>query len=281
MITDKAASVSRIITRIALALWTVLVVGPLLWTLYSSLKNNTAFFASPWAFPDELHFENYVNAWVAAKISTFFVNSVIVVAASLFLLLLMSSTTAFVLAKYHFPGKKWVEQLYVACTGIPMVLVLVPLFFVAQSLHMTDSLIGLIIIYPMIYLPFSVFLLLSFFKGVPNALMEAAMMEGASHYRLFFNIMLPLVKSGLFIVAIINLMNYWNEYPYALTLISSESKYTVPIGINYLASAMQYRTDFGALFAGLVISMVPVLIVYAVFSKHLQTGMALGGAVKG
>lgn len=272
---------SKLLTRLLLMAWTILVVGPLVWTLYSSLKNNMAFFKSPWALPDQFHFENYYNAWVSSNISAYFLNSVIVVGASLLILLLMSSTTAFVLAKYKFWGDKLTEGLYVACMGIPMVLVLVPLYFFAQTLHVTDSLIGLIVVYPMIYLPFSIFMLLGFFKGVPNSLIEAAMMEGASEYRIFFSIMLPLVKSGLFIVSIVNLMNYWNEYPYALTFLSSEANFTVPIGINYLAATMEYRTDFGALFAGLVISMVPVLVVYAVFNKQLQYSMSISSAVKG
>lgn len=208
-------------------------------------------------------------------------NTLLVVGGTTLLLLLLSSTTAFVLAKYRFPGRGFLENIYVACTGVPMVLVLVPLFFLCNTLHLTNNLWGLILVYPVLYLPFSIFLLMGFFKGVPNSLLEAAMIDGASEYGIFFRVTLPLVKSGLLIVTIVNVMNYWNEYTFALTFLSDETKFTLSIGINYLSSAMQYRTDFGALFAGLVISMIPVLVLYAIFNKQLQEGMAVNSAVKG
>lgn len=277
----KKITPGGIIARVLLILWAVMVLYPLLWTLQSSFKNNIGIFTDPWALPDRMHWENYVNAWTAANISTYFFNTLLVVGGTALLLLLLSSTTAFVLAKYRFPGRGFLENVYVACTGVPMVLVLVPLFFLCNTLHLTNNLWGLILVYPVLYLPFSIFLLMGFFKGVPNSLLEAAMIDGASEYGIFFRVTLPLVKSGLLIVTIVNVMNYWNEYTFALTFLSDETKFTLSIGINYLSSAMQYRTDFGALFAGLVISMIPVLVLYAIFNKQLQEGMAVNSAVKG
>lgn len=281
MTKNKKITAGGVIARVLLVLWAVMVIYPLLWTIQSSLKNNIGIFTNPWAMPDRMHWENYKNAWTAANISTYFFNTLIVVGGTTLLLLLLSSTTAFVLSKIRFHGRGLLENIYVACTGIPMVLVLVPLFFLCNSLHMTDSLWGLILVYPVLYLPFSIFLLMGFFKGVPNSLIEAAMLDGASEYDIFFRVMLPLVKSGLLIVTIVNVMNYWNEYTFALTFLSNEKNFTLSIGINYLSSAMQYRTDFGALFAGLVISMLPVLALYAVFNKQLQEGMSVNSAVKG
>jgi len=277
----RSVTLGGILIRIVFVIWTVAVLYPLIWAVLSSLKDNVEIFSSPWKLPSELHWENYLNAWVSARISTYFLNTVLVVGGTMLLLMLMSTTTAFVLSKYKFRGRNFVENLYVACMGIPMVLVLVPLYFIAQSMHLNNSLIGLIIIYPMMYLPFSILLMMGFFKSIPDSLIEAARLDGASEYKIFFKVMLPLVKSGLVIMAIVNILNYWNEYTYALTFLSDDTKYTLSIGISYLSASMQYRTDFGALFAGLVISMIPVLIIYAVFNKQLQEGMAVNSGVKG
>ncbi len=269
------------IVRVLLILWTVVIVYPIVWTVLTSFKDNVGIFSDPWALPDVFRFENYANAWKTAHISAYFLNSLIVVGGTTVLLLLLSSTTAYALAKLRFRGGGLLETIYVACTGIPMVLILVPLFFLCDKLHMTNSLLGLILVYPVLYLPFAIFMLAGFFKGVPDSIIEASRLDGASEFGIFFRIALPLVRSGLLIVAIVNVMNYWNEYTFALTFLSDETKFTLSIGIKYLSSTMKYRTDFGALFAGLVISMIPVLLLYAVFNRQLQEGMAANSAVKG
>lgn len=277
----KSVTLGGILIRIVFVIWTAAVLYPLIWAVLSSLKDNVAIFSNPWELPQKIHWENYKNAWVSAKISAYFFNTIVVVGGTILLLTIMSTSTAFVLSKYAFRGRSFVENLYIACMGIPMILVLVPLFFIAQSMNLTNSIPGIIIIYPVLYLPFSIFLMIGFFKAIPDSLLEASRLDGASDYYIFIKIMLPLVKSGLVILTIVNVLNYWNEYTYALTFLSDEAKYTLSIGISYLSASMQYRTDFGALFAGLVISIIPVLIIYAVFNKQLQEGIAVNSAVKG
>ncbi len=267
--------------RVLLLGWTVTVVFPLLWTMYSSLKDNKAFYADPLGLPGVFHFENYVNAWVTAEFGHFFANSLYVVAGALLLSLLVSSMAAYVLSKFRFFGSKMLLLFFLSGTMVPAIVSFVPLYFFSQSLHLTEKLSGLILIYAFTSLPFAVFLIYGFMRKIPDAFSEAATIDGASYYATFFRIVLPLSKPGLVIAGIINVMNFWNEYIIALTFITNPKKYTVPVGISNLSGTMQYRTDFGALFAGLVIGMLPMILIYILFQKQLQEGMAAGSGLKG
>lgn len=280
MIKSIRFAVAKNFIRIILFVWSILVVYPVVWVMYSSFKSNRDFYESPWALPTILHFENYYNAWITSNFAAYMLNSLIVVLASLILSLLMSSTTSYILAKYKFRGLKIIENTYIGSMMIPSVLLLIPLFFQVKALHMTDKLSTLILLYAVSFVPFSVFMLMGFMKGIHDSYIEAAVMDGCSEFRVFFKVIAPMSKPGLFIIALLNIMGSWNEYVMALTFLSSENKFTVPIGLSYLSSTMKFRTDFGALFAGLVIAMVPILIIYGIFQRQLQEGMAAGG-VKG
>jgi N-acetylglucosamine transport system permease protein len=164
---------------------------------------------------------------------------------------------------------------------VPSIVSLVPLYFFASTLHLTEKLFGLVLIYAFTSIPFTVFLLIGFMKKIPDALSEAATIDGCSYYKIFFKIIMPLSKPGLVIAGILNVLNFWNEYIMAVTFVTNPKKYTVPVGISMLAGSMQYRTDYGALFAGLVIGMLPMIVVYSIFQKQLQEGMAAGSGIKG
>jgi len=280
--TERGISgIPTMILRFLMLIWTITVLFPLVWTLYSSLKDNKAFYANPWALPDVLHFENYYNAWVTSSFGNYFLNSLFVVAGALLLSLLVSSMAAYVLSKFRFFGSRILLLFFLSGTMLPSVVSFVPLYFFSQSLNLTGKLIGLIIVYGFTNLSFSIFLIYGFMKKIPMAFTEAATIDGCSYYSIFFRIMLPLAKPGLVIAGILNAMTFWNEYILALVFITDPKKYTVPVGISMLSGTMQYRTDFGALFAGLIIGMVPMIIVYAIFQKQLQEGMAAGSGVKG
>jgi N-acetylglucosamine transport system permease protein len=146
------------------------------------------------------------------------------------------------------------------------------------SLH--DSHAGLILIYVAASLPFTVFTLTAFFRTLPNEVREAAMMDGASEYRVFFSVMMPLARPGLITVAIFNFLGLWNEYLFGLVFLSSDRLKTLPLGLASISMQAQYKSDFGLLFAGLVIAMLPTLIVYIVLQEKLTKGIT-AGAIKG
>jgi N-acetylglucosamine transport system permease protein len=162
---------------------------------------------------------------------------------------------------------------------IPMILGLVPLFFLLNDLGLINKLTGLVIVYTAWALPFSIFVLVSFFKTLPKELEEAAYIDGAGYYRTFFDVMLPLARSGIISIGIMNGLNIWNEYLMGTVFVNDPAKYTVPVGIAVMQAEMQYRTEWGPLFAGLMLSMIPVMIVYVLFQRHIVAGVT-AGAVK-
>jgi ABC-type glycerol-3-phosphate transport system permease component len=290
----------------------VAVVYPLVWILYTSAKSTQEVYANPFGLPKLLTapsranagplIENYSNAWIKSQFSSYFVNSVKVVGISLGLILLFSAMAAYVLARFEFRGRGLISTLFLSGLIIPMQLILIPLFFqfsdmgewltsalsplsqrvglggLTISFH--DSHEGLILIYVAASLPFSVFVLTAFFRTLPEELREAALMDGASEAQVFRTVMMPIAKPGLVTVAIFNFLGLWNEYLFALVFLNNNQLKTLPLGLASVSMQAQYKTDFGLLFAGLVIVMLPTLIVYILLQERLTKGVTLG-ALKG
>ena len=275
---SKGAKISRLLIRIILIVWGVLVVFPLVWMLISSLKNNMEFYVNQWGLPEVYRFSNYLIAWTKSNVSRYFLNSMIVVLGSVLLYGTMVSTNAYIFAKFRFRGKRILEALYFLGIMIPGVLKLTPLYFQLESVGLTDNLVVLMFIHAINGLPSHLIMLITFFKGIDNAFIEAAVIDGASEWQVFKNIAIPLVKPILFFTCIGNIMGTWNDYTIPLVFISDPKKYTVAIGLHFLELS---ESDRGILFAGLIISMIPVLILYGLFQKQIQEGVSAGDGVKG
>lgn len=297
---------------LVLAAYLVAVVYPMVWVVYTSAKSTQEVYANPLGLPRLIThpgrdssrglIENYRKAWVGSHFSTYFENSVKVVSISLVLILLLGSMAAYVLARFDFRGRDTVYYLFLSGLLIPMQLILIPLFFqfsamgewltrvfapparamglgeLTVSLHNSHA--GLILIYVAASLPFTVFVLTAFFRTLPGELREAAMIDGAGEYRTFFSIMMPLGRPGLVTVAIFNFIGLWNEYLFGLVFLNSDSLKTLPLGLASISMQAQYKSDFGLLFAGLVIAMAPTLIVYIFLQEKLTRGITVG-ALKG
>lgn len=266
----------KISTRVILLAYAVTVLFPMLWVLYTSFKSNKEFYASPWSFPEQFAWENYINAWSRAKIGSYFLNSVLVTVGMVVLTLILGAMISYVIGRYHFKGKSLVNSLFIGGLLVPSVLGTIPVFMLLKTLHLSDTFIGIILVYTAYALPFSVFVLIGFFKSLPKELEEAAMLDGASYYKTFFKIMAPMARPGLITVSIFNFLWYWNEYAFALVTLQSESKKTLPIGLAHLTMTQRYRTEWGELFAGVIIVMIPVIIVYILFQKKLVGGLNTG-----
>jgi N-acetylglucosamine transport system permease protein len=264
-----------------LLVWGVSVLYPLLWTLLDALKDNKQFFTNaPWSIPEfPLLWTNFSYVWSKYNFGTYFVNSLVVTAGSTGLGLLLSATTAYVLARYKFRGSNVLYLLYISSIMIPFVLALIPLFFLMNSLHLINTKLGLIVVYASSVLAFGIFVLIGFFKSLPKELEEASIVDGASYYGTFFRVMLPLSQPGLITIAIVNVLNIWNEYIVGTILINDPTQYTLPVEIGVMQAEMQYRTEWGPLFAALLITIVPVLIMYIFFQRQIASGIT-AGAVK-
>ncbi|MWV44765.1 ABC transporter permease subunit [Paenibacillus sp. HJL G12] len=288
---NKAASskpaglwISKTVVRILLLLWTIIVLYPVFWTFVTSLKNNQqVMLGKPWDFPSVLHFENYANVWSRAHFGSYFMNSILVTAGSTILSLALASMTAYILARYPFKGRGILYFIYVASMMIPTTLGLIPLFFLLNDMHLSNSLLGLTLVYSVGtigILPLGIFFLVGFYKTLPRELEEAATIDGSSFSGIFLRIMLPLSSPGLVTVGIMNALTVWNEYIMATVLINDPVKYTIPVGIAVMQGEMQYRTEWGPLFAGLSISMIPVIVMYIIYQRQITGGLT-AGALKG
>jgi len=306
---DKA---TKIMVYGVLLSWLVAVVLPLCWVAVNSVRSSQEFIQNPYGIPwlvtgsphadnpevlspEEAVLKNYRTAWVDSNFSRFFVNSLIVTGVSLLCIILFGAMAAYVLAKFPFKGNKLIYLFFISGMMIPAQLILVPLFFqfstlsdlgsallspFGQQMELHNTLTGLTIIYIALSLPFTVLILTGFFKSLPGALRESAILEGASEVTVFFRIMLPLARPGLVTAAIFNFLGIWNEYLFALIFVNTPEKKTLPLGLASVSIQAQYKTDYGLLFAGLVIVLVPTLIVYILLQRQITKGITLG-ALKG
>jgi N-acetylglucosamine transport system permease protein len=266
--------------HVALAVWAVIVIIPILWTFLAAFKNTSEIFSSPWTLPAELRWENFGRAWTKANVGRYFLNSVFVVSCSTFGSMLLGSMAAYVLARYKFWGNRAIYYLFVSGLAFPVFLALVPLFFTVKNIGLLDTYTGVILVYIAYSLPFTVFFLAAFFKTLPSSVAEAGMIDGAGHTRLFFQVMMPMAKPGLISVAIFNIIGQWAQYQLPLVLLSNaKEKWVLTQGIADISVNAGYEADWSGLFAALTIAILPMIIVYAVFQRQIQAGLT-SGAVK-
>ena len=263
--------------------WALVVLVPLVWILASSLKTNEEIYNDPFGLPGELRLGVYVDAWRTANIGAFFMNTVIVVSGGVVLTMLLSVMTAYVMARYPFPGSRALYWLYLAGMTFPVFLAIVPLVRIVQGLGLFASNLGLVLVYAAFSLPFSIFFLTGFFRTLPKELAEAAFLDGAGHFGVFFRIMLPLARPGLISIGVFNVLGQWNQFllPQVLNPQQDEerSNFVLSQGLAALALGENYETSptsMAQLFAGLIISMVPVLVVYVLFQRQVQEGLSAG-----
>lgn len=271
--TDKTVAT---ISHFALIAWVVIICAPLLWVLMSSFKTTQQIFGSPFTLPTSFNFDNYVSAWTTASIGTYFANTVIVVGCALVIVMLLGSMCAYYLARYEFRGSKIIYYLMLAGLTFPIFLAVVPLFQTLRGFGLLNTFPGLIITYVAFALPFTVFFLYAFFRTLPQEIAEAAMIDGAGPWRIFFTIMLPMAKPGIASVAIFNFLGLWNQFLLPIALNTNTSNYVLSQGMASFASQAGYAVNFGALFAAVVITVLPVLVTYIIFQRQLQGSVQTG-----
>ncbi|OUC94355.1 carbohydrate ABC transporter permease [Streptosporangium minutum] len=268
-------------SHIALVIWAILIIGPLLWTFLASFKNNTEIFGDPITLPSSFGWDAWGRAWEKAHIGQYMINTVFVVVCSTAATMLLGSMAAYVLSRYAFPGNRAIYFLFVSGMTFPVFLALVPLFFVVKNLGLIDTHLGVILVYTAYSLPFTVFFLSAFFKTLPTSVAEAAMMDGCSHTRTFFQIMVPMAKPGLVSITIFNILGQWNQYLLPIVLLSGnvEDKWLITQGVANISTNAGYEADWPGMFAALSMTIIPVMIIYIIFQRQIQSGLT-SGAVK-
>lgn len=269
-----------VLLRGFLILWAAAVIYPLLWMMISSFKDTNGIFLSTWSLPDTLHLENYVMAWVDYKVGQAFLNTLFVTVLATVLNLTMAIPAAYVIERYAFRGNRVLMNFYLTAMMIPACMGWIPLYFLLFRLNLLDNLAVLSLIYAVGKLPFSIYILSSFIGSVPVTLEEASIIDGMSRCGILFRLLPQLIRSGIITVVVMNVIQFWSEYFMALIYIQTPEKKTLGVMMNLLSNNAQHQNAWGALFAGLVISTLPVIIIYATLNKHVVKGM-LEGALKG
>lgn len=272
----------RFIFRAILVIWSILIIFPLLWAIMTSFKSNKDFMSGAFKWPSEFLFSNYMTAWNEANFSKYFLNSVVLSVGTVVLTILMTLGSSYIIAKYQHKFFKFLDHFYSLFMMVPQLLLLVPLLKFSKQLHLTD---GWVVIPTLMLLnaiqgvPFYVFLTLPFMRGINNDILEAAEIDGANEFQRFFKVVLPMVKPPLFIVCLLSFTGIWNEYIMSITFIKDPNYYTLSAGLNNLMTDATF--SYGVKFAALIISMIPVIIMYAIFQKPLQNGLSSSDGVKG
>lgn len=251
---------------------------PILWMIFNSFKTGTEFSMNSFSLPTSLHWENYIEAWKTAELSTYFANSVGISILATVLTILIGAFASYFISRFDFKGKNLIYNFFILGLLIPIHAVLVPMFILMQHLGLLNTRMALLFPYIAFNLPITVFILVGFMKAFPKDIEESAIMDGCGVFRIFWSIILPMTRPALATVVILNFINNWNEFSFALVLINDSSLKTIPLGLANFAG--QYSTNYVVQMAGLTMALVPVLVLYLFMEKHLVKGMT-AGAVKG
>jgi raffinose/stachyose/melibiose transport system permease protein len=257
--------------------FSLVIIYPIIWLALSGLKTNSDFFLNTWSLPEEWVWENYKAAWDAG-IGKYFFNSVFITVISVFIVLLLGSMAAYGLSRFRFKGQNILLIIILSGLMLAPQVSLIPLFKLLQQVGLYNTYGALILPYVAFQLPFSIFLMRSYFLSIPRELEEAAIIDGCNRWKVYWNIVIPMGKPIIASCALLTAMNVWNEFMFALVFIEDSSLRTVPVGLMNLRS--QLNTNFGIQLAGLAISALPMIIAYILFQKQFVRGIS-AGSVKG
>ncbi len=276
----RAGALRRTPGTVLIVLLVAIEVLPLLWLLMNSFKSQDEFLNAPtWALPRELNLQNYVDAWVTGNIGQYLGNSVVAVFPALALMLLFGVAAGFVLEVMVFRGRGGILLLFLAGIMVPGQMILLPLFSVYFQAGITGSLWPLIITYTATGLPLTVFMMATYFRAIPREVFEASTLDGASIFRSFFSVALPMARNSIVTVALVQFFFFWNDLLIALTFTNSSQLRTVQVGLLNFTGQFG-ATQYGPLFAAICINMFGILAIYLVLNQRIMAGLA-SGAVKG
>nr|WP_133578871.1 carbohydrate ABC transporter permease [Aureibacillus halotolerans] len=263
---------------IVLSIYGLINVYPLIWMFINSFKSNAEFAKDSFGLPEVWQFENYARAWETANLDVYFLNSLIVSVTAVIVTVFAGAMASYFLSRFVFKGRKVLQSFFVFGLLIPIHATLVPMFILMRNIGLLDTHIGLILPYVAFNLPITIFLLVSFMESFPKDIEESAVMDGCGVFRIFWSIILPMTRPAIATVVILNVINNWNEFSFALVLINDDALKTLPYGLANFSG--QYTTDYGSQMAGLTLAVIPIVIIYLLLEKQLVKGMT-AGAVKG
>ena len=277
---------------VSLILLAVSIIVPVAWVFLASIKENKEFYGNPWSLPQGFYFQNFLEAFKKAGMGQYMLNSVIVTAVALILLLIIALPAAYCLARFNFKGRNILNTAFAAGLFVNVNYIVVPIFLMLKDGDsflknifgkgfLLNNLFILALVYASTALPFTIYLLRSYFVALPHDFEEAGYIDGAGYFSTMVKIIFPMARPSIITVILFNFLSFWNEYIVSLTLLSAaDGRKTLPVGLINLMQGQQAKAQYGVMYAGLVLVMLPTLILYILVQKKLTEGMTVGG-VKG
>lgn len=269
--------VSRSVLYAGLVVWAAITTYPFVWLVLTSLKYPFEVFENPLGLPRDWVFENYVTAWTQAGVGRLAQNSLYVAVISTVLAMFVAATTSFALSRFNFRLKSPIFAYIMFGFMVPGSVLLVPLAVFTRRIGLYDSLLGLAIVYAAIGVPWNTFFLSAFMATIPRELEEAAVIDGAGMWRVFWSVILPLSRPGLVTLATLHTLSSWNEFILALLLTISQENRTLPVGMSLLIA--QFYANYPALAAAVVMSLVPSVLFFLLLQRYVVEGLAAGALV--
>lgn len=274
---------------VALITLAITILIPVAWVFMASIKENSEFYGNPWAMPAGFYFQNFIDAWGKARMGEYMMNSVMVTALALLILLVVALPVAYVLSRFEFKGRKFLNAAFMGGLFINVNYIVVPIFLmlvdgdkflkgIFEKGFLLNNVFVLAVVYAATALPFTIYLLSGYFSTLAHDYEEAAYIDGAGYGTTMVKIIFPMAQPSIITVILFNFLSFWNEYIIAMTLLSDpKGGKTLPVGLMQLTQAQQSAAQYGQLYAGLVLVMLPTLILYICVQKKLTQGMTLGG----
>lgn len=284
----ETSAASKVLIYIPLILLAIVIIVPVFWVFMASIKENVEFYRNPWALPEGIYLQNFADAWQKADMGSYMLNSVLVTALALVILIVVSLPASYVLARFKFKSRAFWNTLFMAGLFINVNYIVVPIFLMLSEgdtfLRKTvgnpfflNNLFILAVVYAATALPFTIYLLSGYFRTLAKDYEEAAYVDGASYFRTMVQVIIPMAKPSIVTVILFNFLSFWNEYIISMTMLTKPELKTLPVGLMNLMAAQKSAVQYGQMYAGLVIVMLPTLILYMCVQKQLTEGMTVGG----
>ena len=285
----KSDTVYKVFIYVVLIAVAISIIVPVAWVFMASIKENSEFYQNPWALPAGFYWQNFVDAWQKASMGSYMLNSVIVTALALAILIIVALPAAYCLSRFKFKSRNFLNICFMAGLFINVNYIVVPIFLMLRDGDtwlrsvfgegfLLNNIFVLAVVYAATALPFTIYLLSGYFATLPHAYEEAAYIDGAGYGTTMVRIIFPMAQPSIVTIILFNFLSFWNEYIISLTLLSSANgPRTLPVGLLNLMQAQQSAAEYGIMYAGLVMVMLPTLILYICVQKKLIQGMTVGG----
>lgn len=270
---------ARVIRFVALGIWLLLTLFPLYWIVITAVKPRRELYAFPVQYwPSAFSFENFEGLFSKANFGTYLINSIIVSVTAAIAVTLISLLSGYIIARFEFRGKTAILLAFLVTQMIPGFIALGPLYQLMVQLGLVNERSGLVLVYVAMCIPFSTIMLRGFFANVPEALEEAAMIDGCSRLTALFRVIVPVMTPGIVAAFIFNFVSCWNELFLSVTLLTSDRNKTIPTALNGFITS--YNIDWGSMAAAAVLTILPTMLMFAFASRYIVEGLT-SGAVKG